>query len=90
VPLGSQFALHEATPPTNGVAASDVTIIVQAGTIKTINNTAASVAATPRPSTPVLATTGGGGNPMLPWPALLLGALLVAAGAGLLRRRRAA
>jgi hypothetical protein len=87
---GFAWRLHESTPPANGVAAADVTIQVRANTpLTTINNNAVSVA-TPAPTTRTLAKTGGGsGNPMLPWPVVLLGAILVAAGGGLLRRRRA-
>ena len=88
IPTGWSFKLHESTPPTNGVAAADVTLQVAVdAAVTTINNTAASVA-TPAPTAATLANTGGGsGNPMLPWPVLLGGAILALAGLGLLRRR---
>jgi hypothetical protein len=89
IPVGWNFKLHESTPPANGVAAADVTIHVAVnGPITTINNTAASVP-TPTPTTRTLANTGGGSeNPTLPWPVVVLGALLASVGAGLLLRRR--
>lgn len=82
---GWSVRLHESQAPTNGVAAADVTLhVTVGGPVTVINNTAASV-----PTTPVLANTGGGSeNPMLPWPVVVLGALLASVGAGLLIRRR--
>jgi hypothetical protein len=89
IPVGWNFKLHESTAPHNGVAAADVSIHVAVeGPVTTINNTAA-VVATPTPTAHTLANTGGGSeNPMLPWPVVVLGALLAATGAGLLFRRR--
>lgn len=80
VPVGATFKLHEHTLPANAVAAADTTIVVQAVSTTTINNV--------KTPTPVLALTGGGPvNPGLVWPGILLGLLLVIAGAGLIRRR---
>jgi hypothetical protein len=92
LPVDFNVVLHESTPPTNGVAAADVTLRIASGadTI-TINNAAASVATpapTAAPTARRLANTGGAaGNPMLPWPVILLGLLLAVTGAGLILRR---
>lgn len=80
VPVGVKFKLHESTLPANAVAATDTTIVVQAVSTTTINNV--------KTPTPILAVTGGGtATPGLAWPGILLGLLLVIAGAGLIRRR---
>jgi hypothetical protein len=81
--IGAAVKIHESSPPTNGVAAADVTAtLTTADQTVTINNAAAVVA--------VLAQTGGARLPQsgLPAALLMLGALLVASGVGLRRRAR--
>jgi hypothetical protein len=80
--IGAAVKIHESSPPTNGVAAVDITaVLTSADQTVTINNAAAVVA--------VLAQTGGGRLPQsgLPAALLMLGALLVASGLGLRRAR---
>jgi hypothetical protein len=81
--IGSGVKIHESTPPTHGVAAADVTATLTASDqTVTINNSAA-----PAPVVvPVLAQTGRPGEPASELP-LMLGAMLIAAGLGTLRRR---
>jgi hypothetical protein len=80
--IGSAVKIHESTPPTHGVAAADAsaTLTASAQTV-TINNTAA-----PAAVVPVLAQTGRSGLPT-GGLSLLLGAMLIASGVDLLRRR---
>jgi hypothetical protein len=80
--IGAAVKIHESTPPTHGVAAADVSAALTASAqTVTINNTAA-----PPGVVPVLAQTGRSGLPAAGL-SLLLGAMLIASGVGLLRRR---
>jgi hypothetical protein len=79
--IGAAVKIHESTAPTNGVAAADVSATLTASTqMVTINNTAAVVVV------PVLPQTGRPGLPESGLP-LMLGAMLIATGLLLLRRR---
>lgn len=81
--IGSAVKIHESTPPTNGVAAADVTAaLTAADQTLTIDNAAAPVVV-------VLPPTGSAGMPQsgLPVVFLILGVLLIGSGIGLLRRR---
>jgi hypothetical protein len=79
--IDAAVKIHESAPAANGVAAADVTATLTASAqAVTINNTAAPVVV------PVLAQTGRPGLPEADLP-LMLGAMLVAAGLALWRRR---
>lgn len=93
------LVIHETTPPTNGVAAADVTVTIPSdnGTpqVATFNNAAvaasATASATPRPTpTPRTLAFTGAGRGASPWPAVLLvamaSALLLLGGVHLRRR----
>jgi hypothetical protein len=104
LPTGSQagddVVIHESTPPTNGVAAADVTVKIPTSTpdVTTIVNNAAVTATatpapTPTPAVPVLAATGQARTPNSAAPVVIAtmagGMAVLLLGFGLWRRRRA-
>lgn len=81
LPLTSVITLHELTAPAGAVAAADTKITVVASPpVVTIHNAKAPPPALPQTGQPA-------STPTIPWPAIALMGL-IAAGAGLVLRRR--
>jgi hypothetical protein len=94
--VGQAVVIHESTPPTNGVAAANVTVTIPESSpvVATIaNNAAASATPTPTPTAAVLAQTGTPPTPQGQLAVLLAamagGAAIIVLGLGMWRRRRA-
>jgi hypothetical protein len=92
--VGQTVLIHESTPPTNGVAAANVTVTIpdSSPVVATIANNAAA-SATPTPTAAVLAQTGTPAAPQGQVAVLLAamagGAAIIVLGLGIWRRRRA-
>jgi hypothetical protein len=84
VPFGASIKLHEASPPAGTVAAADLTVGPGSNTSIVIHNAKASAGLSAPPARSLAAT---GGSPLWPAALLIVGMVLVAAGALSVRRQ---